>query len=209
MGTGNGASSSSNPWTGAVRRWPVWQEPARTLYPVLMVELTAVVLGGVLLARQPRPALAEVVAAVVLVLAGVAHAEIALGVERARRRIAHGNIVDLSSIWTFAAVIVLPAFDAGLVAALVYGYFWVRAWRLRTRLYRQLFSMSTVVLACFAGSAVLHYVIGPGSLIDAAPAVVLPGVLLAIVVYTCVNTCLVAGAIALSTDAAGPLRRQP
>ncbi|MBN9097740.1 MULTISPECIES: GGDEF domain-containing protein [unclassified Pseudonocardia] len=182
-----------------MRRWPVWQEPARTLYPVLMVELTAVVLGGVLLARQPRPALAEVVAAVVLVLAGVAHAEIALGVERARRRIAHGNIVDLSSIWTFAAVIVLPAFDAGLVAALVYGYFWVRAWRLRTRLYRQLFSMSTVVLACFAGSAVLHYVIGPGSLIDAAPAVVLPGVLLAIVVYTCVNTCLVAGAIALSS----------
>lgn len=182
-----------------IRRWAVWLEPARTLYPVLSVELTAVVLGGLLLSRQARPDAAELIAAAVLVVAGIAHAEIALGVERARRRIAHGNVVDLSSIWTFAGVVVLPAFDAGLLAVVVYGYFWVRAWRLRTALYRQVFSMSTLALSCFAGSAALHYMIGPGGLLTVDPAAVVPAVLVTLLVYTAVNSCLVAGAIALSS----------
>lgn len=182
-----------------ISRWAVWREPARTLYPVLSVELTAVILGGLLLFRQPRPSAVELVAAAVLLVAGIAHAEIALGVERARRRIAHGNVVDLSSIWTFAGVVVLPTFDAGLIAVVIYGYFWIRAWRLRTALYRQVFSMSTVALSCFAGSAALHFVIGPGPLLGADTTMVVPAVILALLVYTCVNTCLVAGAIALSS----------
>jgi diguanylate cyclase (GGDEF)-like protein len=201
MATASEASRPGFPLSGAlaVRHWAVWQLPARTLYPVLLVELTTVLLACLLLSRQPPPMFAEVGTAALLAFAGIAHAEIALGVERVRRRIGQGNIVDLSSIWTFAAALVLPAFDAGLVAVFIYGYFWCRAWRLRTPLYRQLFSMSTVALACFASSSVLHFMIDGESLSQVGTPVVVAGVILALLVYTAVNTCLVAGAIALSS----------
>jgi diguanylate cyclase (GGDEF)-like protein len=201
MATASEASRPGFPLSGAlaVRHWAVWQLPARTLYPVLLVELTTVLLACLLLSRQPPPMFAEVGTAALLAFAGIAHAEIALGVERVRRRIGQGNIVDLSSIWTFAAALVLPAFDAGLVAVFIYGYFWCRAWRLRTPLYRQLFSMSTVALACFASSTVLHFMIDGESLSQVGTPVVVAGVILALLVYTAVNTCLVAGAIALSS----------
>jgi diguanylate cyclase (GGDEF)-like protein len=70
---------------------------------------------------------------------------------------------------------------------------WLRTGRPRLLLYRQCFTAATVVLACLAASAVLAG--EPSVLSDVS----LPLLLLALLIYTVVNSGLIAGAIALST----------
>ena len=85
-----------------VTRWAVWVLPARLLGSVLVVELLAVVLlvvdGSAGASAFSGPSVAVLA---VLAVVGVAHTEIALGAERARRRTLSPH-VDLSSVWTFA-----------------------------------------------------------------------------------------------------------
>ncbi len=180
-----------------IRRWPVWRQSARILGLVLSVELATAAVTAALLDRGLSPSVPQLTVAAVLVVAGVVHAEWLLEVERARRRIAQRNNVDLTSVWTFAGVLVLPAVVAGLVAVVVYCYFWRRAWRLRTPLYRHLYSTATIVLGCFASHAVFTSVVDAGG----ARWVVAPAVVLALLTYTTVNNCLVAVAVALSNPA--------
>jgi len=148
-----------------------------------------------LLGNQPLSA-TQLQVAIGLALLGVTHTETAVRVERARRRVTDGNHVDLSSVWTFAAAVTLPGPYAALVAAVVHGHLWLRAWRLRVPLYRQVFSSSTVMLATLAAGAVLAY----SSDVAATPGdYPLWGMILALMTYTTVNSCLIAGAIAAST----------
>jgi diguanylate cyclase (GGDEF)-like protein len=184
----------------AVDRWPVWGLPPRLLAPVLLVEITSVALVVVGLLTQVPPTPDKWFAAAILCALGIAHTEVAVGVERVRRRVTDGNHVDLSSVWTFAAAVALPASYAALVAVVVHCHLWWRAWRMRVPLYRQLFSSSTVVLAVLASSAVQEYV---GHLAEPASGEGLAALVLALLVYTTVNSCLVAGAIAVSTPEAG------
>jgi diguanylate cyclase (GGDEF)-like protein len=123
---------------------------------------------------------------------GLVHTEIALRVERIRRRIAVTAHVDLSSVWTFAAALLLPAVLAASVAIIVFTHLWWRSWRPRVAVYRHVFSTATIVLACLAVSAVMSAT-GGGDGIN------LLSVGLALLVYTTVNSALIAGAIAVSS----------
>ena len=183
----------------ALRNWGVWSLPSRVLGPVLVVEATAV--GLVVLGLIDRPLLGttEVQIAVALCLLGIAHTEVALGVERVRRRVTDGNHVDLSSVWTFAAAVALPGSYAALVAVAVHSHLWWRAWRMRVPLYRQVFSSATVVLAVLAAAAVLGY---SDDVAGRTADHELWGLVLALFVYTTINSCLVAGAIAVSNPKA-------
>ncbi|WP_186814191.1 sensor domain-containing diguanylate cyclase [Pseudonocardia asaccharolytica] len=169
---------------------------------MLLVELTALALVALHVTRTTSWAEGSV-GLVVLCLLGVAHTEIAVGVERMRRRVTETPHVDLSSVWTFAGALLLPTSYAVLTAVVVHGHLWWRAWRPRVPAYRQLFSTATVVLACIAASTVVGS-IGTGDFsgeLSEGP-MELVALVLALLVYTTVNSGLIAGAIAVSNPQA-------
>jgi diguanylate cyclase (GGDEF)-like protein len=180
-------------------RWAVWALPARLVTSVLVVELLVVALlvadgvhGGT--EQFSRSRLAVVAA---LAVVGVLHTEIALRVERARRRVTPSPHIDLSSVWTFAAALLLPPLLASAVVAVVYLHLLARVWRPTTQpLYRWAFTTCTVVLAVHAASAAVTYVRGGASAFGSGAG--LAAIVVALLSYTAVNTCLVVGVIVLS-----------
>jgi diguanylate cyclase (GGDEF)-like protein len=161
------------------------------MLPVLLVELTAVALVAVSL-RGANIDPSAVLLAAMLCGFGLLHTEIAVRVERVRRRVSVTAHVDLSSVWTFAAALLLPPALAAVVAVVVFTHLWWRSWRPRVAVYRHVFSAATIVLACLAVSAVMAADIG-------GEGINLLSVGLALLVYTTVNSALIAGAIAVSS----------
>jgi diguanylate cyclase (GGDEF)-like protein len=192
----------------AVSSWPVWGMPRRVLAPVLLVELTALLLtvapgvAGVL----PRPTDLRTLAIVGLL--GLAHTEVAVRVERQRRRVTEALHVDLTSVWTFAAALLLPPALAALLAVVLQVHIWRRAWYPRVPLFRQLFSIATVVLACLAAGGVARS-FAPGAFGQPPIGLAeLESIGLALLTYAVVNSALVAGAILLDApqqDVAGAI----
>jgi diguanylate cyclase (GGDEF)-like protein len=181
---------ASEPQRPGVRGWPVWTLPSRVLTTVLLVEVVAAVLliGG--LGRRPPPVPEELAAAGALVLLGVGYTELSVGAERMRRRLVDANHVDLNSVWAFAGALVLAGPHAAVVAVIMLMHLWARAWRPSVPLYRHLFSVATVVLACLATGAFLERV-GP-------PEHRLWVLLVAMGLYAAVNTGLIAAVVRLS-----------
>jgi diguanylate cyclase (GGDEF)-like protein len=156
----------------------------------LAVEIAAVVL--VLTRTGDSGATGAVVGhSVVLAVLGIAHTELAVGVERLRLMVTRPAHVGLTSVWTFAGALRLPLVLATAVAVVVQGYVWWRAGEARAPLYKHVFSTASVVLACGAAGAVgtAGGELGPAHI---------PVALLA---YTAVNSLLIAAAVALSTPA--------
>ena len=121
---------------------------------------------------------------------------ISIRIERLRIRVADSHQIDMTSVWTFGGVVALPAGLAVLLAvfmALAMARF---RWRNGQPPHRQVFNASTVVLACLAGSTVLHGA-GPIPHVSGGATEAL-AVAIAIAIYTAVNTSLVAGAIHLA-----------
>jgi diguanylate cyclase (GGDEF)-like protein len=164
---------------------------------VLVVELLAVVLlvtDVVRGAGQLTGHGATVLAA--LAVAGVLHTEIALRVERLRRRVTPSPHVDLSSVWTFAAALLLPPLLATLTVIVIYLHLYLRVWRpTRNPAYRWLFTTATVVLAVHAAAGAVAYV-DNSDVFDSGSG--LAAIVTALLCYTAVNTCLVVGAVVLS-----------
>jgi diguanylate cyclase (GGDEF)-like protein len=164
---------------------------------VLVVELLAVVLlvtDVVRGAGQLTGHGATVLAA--LAVAGVLHTEIALRVERLRRRVTPSPHVDLSSVWTFAAALLLPPLLATLTVIVIYLHLYLRVWRpTRNPAYRWLFTTATVVLAVHAAAGAVVYV-DNSDVFDSGSG--LAAIVTALLCYTAVNTCLVVGAVVLS-----------
>src|SRR5688500_810770 len=100
-------------WT--IRRRPLWEVPHRLAVSVLLVESTALGLVVAVAARMPVPAPVQLGHAALLGGLGIRHTEIALGVERVRRRVIVGNHANLSSVWTFGgALVLLPVYAAAV-----------------------------------------------------------------------------------------------
>ncbi|NMH96466.1 sensor domain-containing diguanylate cyclase [Pseudonocardia acidicola] len=145
----------------------------------------------------------QVVIAGWLVLFGLIHIEVATGIERVRRRVAGTSYFDLSSVWTFAAAVLLPPVLAAGVIAALYLHLWIRVWRpARVPLYRHVFTTATVVLAAYAA----HAVVSPIGGVHGWPqdASTLGALALAVLLYVTVNTALVGCAIALTATGARP-----
>ena len=131
-----------------------------------------------------------------LAVAGVLHTEIALRVERMRRRVTPSPHVDLSSVWTFAAALLLPPLLATLTVIVIYLHLYLRVWRpTRNPAYRWLFTTATVVLAVHAAAGAVAYV-DNSDVFDSGSG--LAAIVTALLCYTAVNTCLVVGAVVLS-----------
>ena len=181
----------------ALRDWGIWSVPSRLIVALLLVELLAVlvvVVDGVLMPPDLTSSALWIVA--VLVAAGVLHTEAALGVERMRRRVDQTAHLDLSSVWTFAAALLLPGCMATAVVLLVYLHLYLRAWRASGfPPYRVVFSTATVVLAVHAAGAVVGL---DGAADPFRSTVGLLLILLAVVAYALVNLVLVVVAIRLS-----------
>jgi diguanylate cyclase (GGDEF)-like protein len=179
------------------RSWPLWRIPGRVLGAVLTVEVVAILLVARLLVFDGLPNIDALRLAGTLLALGIVQAEIAVGVERIRKRIGGPVHVDLCSVWTFAGALLLPPALAVGLAVVVHTHLWWRSWRPRLALYKQLFSTATIVLACLAAGAVVA-VSRPG---DPAPlaGLGLGTIVLALLTYTVVNSALVAGAVIMSS----------
>lgn len=176
------------------RNWPLWQLPRRLLVAVLLVEVAVVLLVARLLLDGLPDATALWRAAAVVGL-GVAQAEIAVGIERVRKQIGGPLHVDLCSVWTFAGALILPPALAVGVAVVVHTHVWWRSWRPRAPLYKQLFSTSTIALACLAAGAVGAVAGGASGLLGPLGAVTIA---LALLAYVVVNSALVGAAIMMN-----------
>jgi len=176
------------------RSWPFWQVPPRLLVAVLTVEVTAVLLVARLVV-DGLPGPTPLWRAAAIVGLGVAQVEIAAGIERVRKQIGGPLHVDLCSVWTFAGALVLPPALAVGVAVVVHTHLWWRSWRPRVPLYKQLFSTSTVALACLAAGAVGALARPGGGLLGELGVVT---IVLALLAYVVVNSALVAAAIMMS-----------
>ena len=112
-------SSPARPWR--LTRWAVWALPARVVTSVLLVELTAFGLFLVDSSRGPFTQSA-VISTLVLGVLGVLHTEIAVGLERLRRQVADTPHGDLSSVWTFAAAVLVPPALATVVVLVIFTH---------------------------------------------------------------------------------------
>jgi diguanylate cyclase (GGDEF)-like protein len=185
------------PW--GITRWEVWQLRGRVITAVLLVDGLALLLVGVQ-AATPSVEGRDIRFAGVLALLGIVHTEVASSVERLRRRLSDTSYYDLSSVWTFAAALLLPPLLAAAVVVAVYLHLWIRVWRpAKKLLYRNVYTVAAVVLAAQAAHAV---VAGRGGLPTWTDGAAGLGLLaLAVLAYAVVNNALIIGAIALGSDA--------
>ena len=190
---------------GDVARWEVWQGPGRSVLAILAVESLAAILVAVE-ASTLRPQPRDLGLACALAALGIVHTEVAGTVERLRRRVSGTSYYDLSSVWTFAAALLLPPPLTAAVVVAVYLHLWVRVWRpaKSSLLYRNLYTTAGVVLAAQAAHAVVVGLVGARGWTSGPTGL---GVLvLAVLTYALVNNALVVGAIALNTAPPGASR---
>ncbi|CAM3895165.1 diguanylate cyclase [Kibdelosporangium persicum] len=186
--------------------WSLWSLPRHIVCYVLVVDVLALIITALLLVTNP-PAGRDLVMAAAIIGLGLVNGEISRHVERMRRRFSDTPHVNLTSIWTVAAALVLsPGLAAAVVAAL-YLHLWIRSWyRVRgVHAYRLTFSAATIVLACHAATGI-QQLLGPESLVKAEFPAALWGIPLAVAAFSAVNTGLIAGAIALSERTLKPVR---
>jgi len=132
-------------------QWELWAQPLRVRLYCLVTELAAVVAVITLLGSEEITQ-SDIWVFLALVALGVGQAELGRRVERIRRRVSGVAHINMTSVWTFAAVMLLPP---PLTAALVVVLYWhlaVRSWyRLqRVPVWRTTNNATGVILTCLA-----------------------------------------------------------
>jgi diguanylate cyclase (GGDEF)-like protein len=180
-------------WSVATRRWIVYA----LISEVVAVGVTVTSLVGEIGSLEDLKWFA------VLLVMGVAQAEMSRQIERVRRWMGGQMHINVTSVWGIAGVVLLPSGWAALLIAALYGHLWVRVWRhVSTRpAHRVVASTAWVVLSCWAAAVVLH-ITGLGGLEDIPPTEVRGAavVLVAAAVFELVNLVVVATGIYLYTQ---------
>lgn len=168
-----------------VQSWALWSVNRPALAFILAVELLGSVSVSALVAVE-RVSGQQLIYGLVLVGLSVTYGEIADRVERLRRFLGSDQVwSDRESVWTFAAVLVLPIGWAGLVVIALYGVTLLRGFRHRTvRPHRHIFTASTVLIGSAASGFVYHELAGTAGWVTATRAA---AVAVALVVYTLSN----------------------
>jgi diguanylate cyclase (GGDEF)-like protein len=127
---------------------------------VLFVEALAVFITAATAIRFPIHR-HELIIAAALAVGSVVHLEAARGIERIRETMrADSPHIDLKSVWTFPAVILLPAPLAVALVVLTHAHL---RWRVaHTPIFRWAYSAATIVLATHAAATVLQAGLPPG-----------------------------------------------
>jgi diguanylate cyclase (GGDEF)-like protein len=87
----------------------------------------------------------------------VLQAEASRKIEKARRLITNAIHGNMTSVWVFAGVVVLPPVLAGALVMVIYTHLWLRIWRrLGTRpAHRVVFSTAIIMLSAYTSAGVL------------------------------------------------------
>jgi diguanylate cyclase len=171
-----------------IRRWAIWSIPAPARAFLIGVEMLAAALTIGLIATE-RLATPEVVRFGVLLLLTIGYAELSNRSERMRRYLGAGRPTPRPnplSVWSFAALLVLPIGWAAAFIAVQYAHTLIQRRREQTsKPYRQVFVAAAAMLAQLTAAAVI---------LDGAPGDALHGgllanlsVLLAAAVFTVVD----------------------
>ncbi|TCO57967.1 GGDEF domain-containing protein [Actinocrispum wychmicini] len=150
-GAATGDSRGTHP-----RKWALWRQPRTMVRYFLAVEAIALVLT-VLLATQDRYAGRHWWQLGVICALALFQAEVSRKIEKTRRLITNAPHVNMTSVWVFAGVIVLPPSLAGLVAVIAYLHLWIRVWRRigNRPMHRVVFSTVIIMLSAYAASGTL------------------------------------------------------
>lgn len=138
------------------RHWALWRQGPRVVVYCLLTEAAAVTLT-----LRPSPIAVDrrtlLILAVLLVL-GVVQSETGRRVERIRRRVSGTPHINMTSVWTFAGVLLLPPPLLALLVTGLYGHLAVRSWyRLqRVPASRTVSNAAIILLSCYAAQAVLR-----------------------------------------------------
>jgi diguanylate cyclase (GGDEF)-like protein len=181
--------------SSTVRGWELWSVPRTAIWYLLLVDLAALVATVFSISSSVVTSTHWVTFAVLLACA-IGHNEIVRGIERTRREMENQAHVDLSSVWLFASVLLLPLWLTALLITVVYVHYW---WRNPTiPWHRRLFGMAVLVLSARAAETVLGLIGGYGRLAGAmSPVAVVATVVAALLVYTIVDVALIAVRVAL------------
>jgi len=185
------------------QEWRLWSLPRGAVTFLLFVEVAAVVVTITLAIRHPITDRSLAWFAVVVVL-GLAAAESARRVERMRRWFANTPHVNMSSVWTLsAALLVGPALVTATICIL-YLHLWARSWyRISgVHAFRVLFNVGVVVLSCQVVGVLARSM--PDFALAPDNAVSLLEIGAVILVYAAVNSTLAAIALLLLRDGRSP-----
>ncbi len=181
----------------ALRNWELWSIPPVLLCYVLAVDALALAAPAVAVGIDPIDS-TDLVRFAILAVGSAIHIEAARGIERLREVAAEGlPYVNLKGMWTFAAVLLLPPPLAFALIVSTYLHSWLRLNRVRT--YRLVFTTATVVLGSAAAAIVLQALSPDGYPGFPSGPIGLVVLVLAGLVYWCVNYGLVIGAVLLSS----------
>ncbi|MGW4525843.1 diguanylate cyclase [Amycolatopsis sp. NPDC004378] len=140
----------------APRRWALWRQSPRVIVYCLLTEATAAALTW-----RPYPVSVDrrtlLILAVLLVL-GVVQSEMGRRVERIRRRVSGTPHINMTSVWTFAGVLLLPPVLLAVLVCGLYTHLALRSWyRLqRVPASRTVSNAAIILLSCYAAQAVLR-----------------------------------------------------
>ncbi|EOD67444.1 diguanylate cyclase [Amycolatopsis vancoresmycina DSM 44592] len=95
---------------------------------------------------------------VVLLVLGVVQSETGRRVERIRRRVSGTPHINMTSVWTFAGVLLLPPLLLAVLVGGLYAHLAIRSWyRLqRVPASRTVSNAAIILLSCYAAQAVLR-----------------------------------------------------
>ncbi len=140
----------------SVHNWSLWQEKPRVISYCVLTESVAAFLTVTLLLQSPVAG-SDVLILLTLLGLGVLQAELGRQVERLRRRVSGVAHINMTSVWIFAGVLVLPPALTAILTATLYLHLGVRSWyRLQnTPVWRTVSNAAVLVLTCFASYSVL------------------------------------------------------
>ena len=140
----------------APRRWVLWRQGPRVIVYCLASEVAAVALT-----LRPSPIAVDrrtLSILLVLLVLGVVQSETGRRVERIRRRVSGTPHINMTSVWTFAGVLLLPPLLLAVLVGGLYAHLAIRSWyRLqRVPASRTVSNAAIIVLSCYAAQSVLR-----------------------------------------------------
>ncbi|MET9000547.1 GGDEF domain-containing protein [Amycolatopsis sp. NPDC004169] len=140
----------------APRHWALWRQGPRVIAYCLVTEAAAVALT-----LRPSPVAVDrrtLAILVVLLVLGVLQSETGRRVERIRRRVSGTPHINMTSVWTFAGVLLLPPILLAVLVGGLYAHLAIRSWyRLqRVPASRTVSNAAIIVLSCYTAQSVLR-----------------------------------------------------
>ncbi|WP_020502309.1 GGDEF domain-containing protein [Sciscionella marina] len=188
--------------------WRLWQLRPLLVIWYLLVPIAALVITGVTLAGSLAALTShQLILAGALLGLGVVQAESSGHVERVRRSVNTVRHVNLTSVWSFAATLLLPTGLACTVTLLLLTHHGVRSWTGTRPLHRQVFNPAAVLVTIPPVQALFFALAPYGFTSGGAPfrghtVWLLLAVSVAVIAYWLLDMVLIAVALALLGDRA-------